>query len=158
MRYQTVKNFIWYNYKKFFIGIIIFIPIIFYFIPVKFAIDENEIDITRQWYIVKFDFGVTGGGCYTVDSWDGQHQRLYYYGSRPSAPVDYLETSITQRYQDDNRYVVYRDSKKEDFTMEDWEILSDIKGGSHDRYLNIYDFKWLGFLENNHLYHGDALN
>ncbi len=143
------------------------IPLLLIFIPIRSPIDVDDIDKSREWYVVRFITGETGGGCYITDC--GKEEligdRVYFDGEIPSAPIDYISNEIENCYE--NRYVVYGRMEKESDTyphpnmldrcetqvrymlkMEDWEILSEIKTvkGDTKSFLTVYDYEPLPFL------------
>lgn len=139
--------------------ITVIIPVVMFFIPVKFAVNINNIDKSKEFYILKFIYGTTtDSGWYIVDCWDNKlfnsHIILHLNGKIPS---DYLSNSICNEYN--NRYVVYGSLEKTThvsamgiegdyyiLNISSWDILSNINGGLHKKYLTIYDLSWFSWL------------
>ena len=92
---------------------VLLIPLLLMFIPIRFPIYEDDIDKSREWYVVRFITGETDGGCYITDC--GRKEligdRVYFDGEIPSAPIDYLTSKL--KHSHDNRYVVYGKMEKE---------------------------------------------
>ena len=140
---------------------VLLIPLLLMFIPIRSSIDGEDIDKSREWYVVRFITGETDGGCYITDC--GRKEligdRVYFDGEIPSAPIDYLTSEL--KHSCDNRYVVYGKMEKETETapsgeawerymlkMDGWEIFGDIKTvkGDTKSYLTVYDYTPLPFL------------
>lgn len=168
MMEEDMKNFIQTfinNFKRLkkrnkIIIITIIISIIMYFVPVKFAVKSDDIDKDKEYYILKFIYGdTTDSGWYIVDGWDNTPHTVYHVKGK--VPSDYLINSISRNY--DNRYVVYGSFEclphDTILTIESWNVLSEIHGGNHKKYLTIYDLDWLPWLsEKNEKWRAENIN
>ena len=145
------------NKIKIIIIIAIIISFILFLVPIKFAVNIEDIDKTKECYILKIRYGNTEGGCWVIGDKDNDYLNPYIpvhiKGKPPSCPFDYLSSKINNN--EDNRFVVYGKLTKEmrmtqmglereyyTLVIEDWDIMSSIKGGLHKEYLTIFDLNW----------------
>ncbi len=133
--------------------IIIIIPIVMLFVPVKFAVSSDDIDKNKEYYILELIYGdTTDSGWYIVDCRDYESLDSHYYVHlNGKVPSDYISEPICYEYR--NKYIVYgslkigtQNGKYDILTVDSWDIMSDIHGGIHKKYLTVYDLYWFPWL------------
>lgn len=123
-------------------GVIIVVAVALYFIPVKFTIQPEDIDYTKEFYIVYFitPFS-TDSGCYVC-------------GTRENISLPYVEEFGVELSGADPRedignnicrcaltkFVVYGSLDGRNLHADKWDVLERIDGGTHEKYLTVYDY------------------
>lgn len=151
---MSMKNFKAYRKKIKIIIIIIIIPIMLLFIPIKFALKPNDLAKSEEFYIMEFIPGdCTDSGWWIIGNQDNLSVSPYIYVHiKGKDPSNYLSTSICY---EDNKYIIYGSLEKETrmstmgmeydyYTLNSkaWDIVEEIKGGTHKRFITIYDLIW----------------
>lgn len=142
------------NYIKKIFGIIVIVLIILYFIPIKFVIKSSDLNFDDEFYIVKFIPGMsTDSGWYIVgDQNNMMYSQNIYIDLIGKKPTNFITTKICAN----NQFIIYGTLEKNQciaisgyeytkYTLncEYWEILDNIKEGTHENYLTLYDLKWV---------------
>ena len=148
-----INNFKNLKRKNKIIIMMIIIPIIFLFVPIKFVIKQSDL-CNKEFYIMEYIPGdCTDSGWWIIGNKDNPSISPYIYvyleGKKPSR---YLSNSICYAY---NKYIIYGSLEKETrisnigceydcyvLKGKGWDILEEVKGGIHKRFITIYDLKW----------------
>lgn len=127
-------------------GVIVAVLILLYFIPVKFVVQPEDIDYDKEFYIVYFITPYsTDSGCYVC----GTRENI----SLPYNENIYVELSGADPREDIGnnicrcaltKFVVYgtleKDGKHYYLNSDKWDVLEKIDGGTHEKYLTVYDY------------------
>ncbi len=123
-------------------GIIVAVLILLYFIPVKFVVQPEDIDYEKEFYIVYFISKYsTDSGCYICGTHEnlsipyGEHIGVKLLGADPREDIiEYIcRCELT-------KFVVYGTLDGKQLHVDEWDILEKIDGGTHEKYLTVYDY------------------
>lgn len=128
------------------LGIIVAVLVLLFFIPVKFAVQPEDIEQDREHYIVYFITPYsTDSGCYIYDVADGSTVcRVELTGADPRKDI---ASSI--HYSVFNKFIIYGTLDGKQLHADKWDILERVeRGGTHEKYLTVYDYKFFNIFEN----------
>lgn len=145
------------KFRKKLIILLFIILIIFLFAPIKFVVKLNDIDKGKEFYIMEFIAGdCTDSGWWIIGDQDNLSISPIYVHLNGKDPSNYLSTSICY---EDNKYIIYGSLKKETrmsvmgieydyYTLnsKEWDILEEIHGGTHKRFITIGDIKYFNII------------
>lgn len=119
-------------------GVIVAVLILLYFIPVKFAVQPEDIDYDKEFYIVYFVTPYsTDSGCYIYNIEDDSTVcRVELTGADPREDIgnNICRCALT-------KFVIYGSLENNYYLKsEKWDVLERIDGGTHEKYLTVYDY------------------
>ncbi|MCM1314246.1 MAG: hypothetical protein NC205_03275 [Prevotella sp.] len=122
-------------------GVVVAVLILLYFIPVKFVVQPEDIDYEKEFYIVYFITPYsTDSGCYIYNIEDDSTVCLVELtGADPRKDISgYIcRCELT-------KFVIYgsleTDGKNYYLNSDKWDVLEKIDGGTHEKYLTVYDY------------------
>ncbi|MDE6539111.1 MAG: hypothetical protein K2K66_02880, partial [Ruminococcus sp.] len=117
-----------------------------YFIPVKFVVQPEDIDYDKEFYIVYFISKYsTDSGCCICGTRENlslpYDEQIYVKLSGADPREDILEYICRCEL---TKFVVYgsleTDGKNYYLNSDKWDVLEKIDGGTHEKYLTVYDY------------------
>lgn len=133
--------------------LILLIPLIIAFIPIKFTKPTTKFITENEFYIVTFvsEFSTDAGSCILVDSYNGSENQTNSVKLIGNKPQNTISWDIYNSY---TKFIIYGSlTQNEDgyYTLncESWDILGKVKGRKSicSYYLCLYDLnifdKWL---------------
>jgi len=124
------------------LSVIVAVLILLYFIPVKFAVQPEDIDYEKEFYIVYFITPYsTDSGCYVCGTRENislPYEECFgveLSGADPREAIgDYIcRCELT-------KFVVYGSLDGKNLHADKWDVLERIDGGTHEKYLTVYDY------------------
>lgn len=124
------------------LSLIVAVLILLYFIPVKFAVQPEDIDYEKEFYIVYFITPYsTDSGCYVCGTRENislPYEECFgveLSGADPREAIgDYIcRCELT-------KFVVYGSLDGKNLHADKWDVLERIDGGTHEKYLTVYDY------------------
>lgn len=119
-------------------GVIVAVLVLLYFIPVKFAVQPEDIDCEKEFYIVYFITPYsTDSGCYIYDVEDDSTVCLVELTG--ADPRNDIASSIHDSVF--NKFIIYGTLEGNQLHADKWDILEKVeRGGTHEKYLTVYDY------------------
>lgn len=119
------------------LAVFIGIPILLYFIPIRFV---KTMDNAREskFYMISYvsSFSTDGGKCFVIGTEEGLLEAPYSVTITGDDPKEDVFV-----YDCNTNFIIYGQLSEDNVLhSEGWDVLNEVKGGCHKNYLTIYDY------------------